>query len=501
MSITGIGIGSRTALAVQSLVDLRRRLDELQRQLGTGKKADTYAGVGVERGFAVGLRQHLAALGAYDDAISNVGARIRVAQTTLGRIADIGHAVKSAALQSSIDGNGATLAQTTAYSYLGEVVGLLNTQAGDRYLFSGRGADRPAVESLDHIVNGDGARAGLKQIIAERNQADLGSNGLGRLAVSAPSTTAVTVAETAAGSPFGFKLAGISSTIAGATVTGPPATPGAASIDLAVATVNGGDTIDYRFTLPDGTSETLTLTATTSASPGPNQFTIGASASATRANLQAAVTASIATLADTSLAAASAVAAANDFFNVDSTHPPQRVAGPPFDTATALVAGTPADTVTWYTGEDASDPARDSATARVDPSIAVSYGVRANEQAIRSLVQNVAALAAVTFAPNDPNAAARSAALAQRVGANLDVRPGSPKIEDIEAELAGAQTTLKAATERHQQTKNTLSDMLEQIEGVPTEEVAAQIMALQTQLQASLQTTSLLYKTSLVNYV
>ena len=30
-------------------------------------------------------------------------------------------------------------------------------------------------------MNGDGARAGLKQLIAERNQADLGSNGLGRL--------------------------------------------------------------------------------------------------------------------------------------------------------------------------------------------------------------------------------------------------------------------------------------------------------------------------------
>ena len=170
----------------------------------------------------------------------------------------------------------------------------------------------------------------------------------------------------------------------------------------------------------------------------------------------AAVTASVGKLADTSLSAASAVAAANDFFNVDSTHPPQRVGGPPFDTATGLVAGTPADTVTWYTGEAGSDPARATATARVDPSITVSYGVRANEQGIRSLVQNVAVLAAVTFAPNDPNAAARSAALAQRVGTNLNV---------------------------------------------PPEEVAAQIMALQAQLQASLQTTSLLYKISLMNYI
>ncbi len=84
---------------------------------------------------------------------------------------------------------------------------------------------------------------------------------------------------------------------------------------------------------------------------------------------------------------------------------------------------------------------------------------------------------------------------------NLDVPPGTQKVEDIEAELAGAQQTLAAATDRHQQTKSTLSDLLQQIEGVPTEDVAAQIMALQTRLQASLQTTSLLYKTSLVNYI
>ena len=43
--------------------------------------------------------------------------------------------------------------------------------------------------------------------------------------------------------------------------------------------------------------------------------------------------------------------------------------------------------------------------------------------------------------------------------------------------------------------------MLEEIEGVSNEEVAAQILALQTRLQASLQTTSLLYQTSLVNYL
>ena len=98
-------------------------------------------------------------------------------------MSDITHTVKAAAFQSpSIDSSGATIAQSTAYSELGELLGLLNIQVGDRYLFSGRASDRPAVETLDTSWNGDGARAGFKQVVSERKQADLGISGLGRLA-------------------------------------------------------------------------------------------------------------------------------------------------------------------------------------------------------------------------------------------------------------------------------------------------------------------------------
>jgi flagellin-like hook-associated protein FlgL len=107
----------------------------------------------------------------------------------------------------------------------------------------------------------------------------------------------------------------------------------------------------------------------------------------------------------------------------------------------------------------------------------------------------------MTFSPTDPNAPARSAALNQRVAPALDVPPGTQKISDIEADLSGAQTNLAAAADRHQQTKSTLQDMIDQIEGISNEEVGAKIMTLQTRLQASLATTSLLYKTTLVNYL
>ena len=149
--------------------------------------------------------------------------------------------------------------------------------------------------------------------------------------------------------------------------------------------------------------------ATTSATPGPNQFSIGATPAATAANLQAALTAGISQIGSTALSAASAIAASNDFFD----DPPQRVSGSPF-TATAMVDGTPADTVFWYTGEDGPGSARSTATARIDPTTTVSYGTRANEQGIRWIVQNIAALAATSYSTSDPNAAASYAALNQR---------------------------------------------------------------------------------------
>ena len=191
MSVSGIG--SQSSLVIQSLVDMRHRLDDLQRQLSSGQKADTYAGMGIARGFAVGLRAQVSALASFDDTINNVSVRVALAQTALGRMSEIGHEIKAATLQTqaATDPRGHTISQAAAASAMDELLGLLNTRAGDRYLFSGRDPGQPAVEPLDHIMNGDGGRAGLKQIIAERRQADLGADGLGRLTITSPTTTSI----------------------------------------------------------------------------------------------------------------------------------------------------------------------------------------------------------------------------------------------------------------------------------------------------------------------
>jgi flagellin-like hook-associated protein FlgL len=493
-------VGTRSLLLTQSLVDMRSQLGDLQRQLATGKRADDYAGIGIQRGLTVGLRSHLSAIAAYSDTITSVGVRLDLAQTALTRISDIGRETKAVAAQmTSTDGR--ATAQVTANSALGEILGLLNTRAGDRYIFSGLASDQPAVQSLSQILDGDAGRAGFKQIVAERLQADLGSNGLGRLAVSSPAPTAVAVSEEAPATVFGFKLAAITASLSGSVVAGPTGVPAQVSIDLGAINPNAGEIVRFTFDLPDGSTETITLTATASPTPAAGEFSIGADTTATAANLQAALGSAIGGVARTALSAASALAAADDFFNTDASNPPQRVAGPPFDTATGFVAGTVTDTVFWYTGEAGSQPARSTAIARIDQSISVQYGLRASEEGIRWQLQNVAALAAISMPGGDPDSHGRAAALTTRLRGALDVPPGTQSVETIQAELAGAQVSLQAAQERHQQSKATLSNLLQEIEGVSNEEVAAKILALQTSLQASLQTTANLFQMSILNYL
>jgi flagellar hook-associated protein 3 FlgL len=493
MAINSIGYGS-TVLG-QSVRNLNDQLTTLSSQLTTGKKATTYAGMGVNEGFAIAARAQLSNISAFTDTMTKINTTISVANTALQSLVDIGTQVQGAAAASSqvLNGSGQTIAQQNAQAQLGSMLGILNTQSGDRYVFSGAAIDTPAVIDSDTLLNGTGAQAGLKQVIAERQQADLGT-GTGRLTISAPATMPISIAEATPATVFGLKLNSVSSSLTGAVVTGPTGSPAALSINLG-ANPNSGDQISIKFNLPDGTNETVQLTASSAVPTPAGSFAIGATPAATSANLNAALTTAIGTLANTALVAASAVAASNNFF----ADPPQRVAGTPLATATALTNGTSANTVQWYTGENGAGSARASSIARIDQSVTVQYGARANEQAIRSQLQSVAVLAAVTS--TGPNAAAQVAALNQRVTQNLTSQPGQQSIQDIQSDFATAQTTMKDATARQTQTQAMLQNIVDQAEAVAPDQVASQILALQTALQASYQTTSMLSQLSLTKFL
>lgn len=875
MAINSVGYG--TTILNQSVLEIKNQLTLLQSQITTGLKSTSYAGMGANEGFAIAARSQLANISAFSDAMSNINTNIGVANTGLQAMVDIGTTVLNSANSSmqSLNSAGQTIAQQTATSQLSSMLGILNMQAGDRYLFSGGAINTPSVASFDNIINGTTTQAGLKQVISERQQADLG-DGLGRLVIATPTTTSVQVVEDAAGSPFGMKLNAVSSSLTGATVTGPAGSPAAVSINLGATAPNNGDKVSFAFMLPDGTTESIQLTASSATSPPAGSFAIGTTPAATAGNLNTALTAAIRTLANTSLVAASAVQAGNEFFNsaatvtgsavsnkasspapisgatllsgaantdslasnfaagdtitvngtaitfvasgatgnqlnvtdsvqtllakidsvtgtstpstvgdgvialhadnganlavsssnsaafaalgfgaiatqpplrlagsgvnnqattpapitgatllsgvagtdsvassfavgdsitvngtpitfvasgavgnqlnvtdsvqallakidsitstsipstlsggaitlrsnntanltITSTNstalgalgfsapssatlppplriagsavnnkaatpapitgvtllsgaagtdslaanfaagdsitvngtpitfvasgavgnqlnvtdtvntllakidsitgtttastisaggivlrsdkgarltvtssnsaafaalglgasapaivPPLRVAGSPLAAATALVSGTPANTITWYTGESGPGSARATATARVDPSVTVQYGMRANEQAIRSQLNTLAVFAAVTTSPTNQYAAGQVSALSQRTAQNLATQPARQTIQNIQADLATAQMTMKNASERQKQAKGMLQGIVDQAENVAPDQVASEILALQTSLQASYQTTAMLSQLTLTKFL
>ena len=494
-------IGSSTSLLGQSVLNIKNQLNSLQVQLASGEKSTTYSGMGTGEGFAIAARAQLANITGYQNTITNVGTTISAANTALQSLATSSENVETAANSGSqtLNSTGQTAGQVTATSLLSSMLSVLNTQAGNGYIFSGAATNTPSVASADAILNGSGAQAGLTQVISEREQADLGTApDLGRLTVSSPTTTSVSLAQDS--SPFGMKLSAVSSTLTGATVTGPTGTPPAISISMGTTNPNSGDQLNVTLSMPDGTTQAIQLTATTTSPPPAGSFLIGATPAATAANLQTALQTSINTVANTSLVAASAMEASSNFFD----QPPQRVSVTPpgtFATATSLVAGTSANTVSWYTGGTTTGSARATQVAQIGPDQTVAYGIQANEQGIASQLQAIAAFAAFTVSPTSTNDAAQVSAMSASVAQALSTQPNQQSIQDIQTDLANAQTTMSTASSLQTQTQASLQNIVSQIETVSPDQVASQILALQTSLQASYQTTSMLSQLSLVKFL
>lgn len=497
------GLSSSAFIKAQQLVGMQKQMSDLSLQLTTGKLAQDYGGLGIDRGLDVNVRGALSRLNSYKDAITTVNTRVELQNTSLTRLNTIAQDMRSNTLPPfdfTLVANGQTNVQIQAKNSLDEAVSLLNQRAGNTYLFSGSASDKPAADTADHILNGNGAAAGLKQIVSERLQADMGSDGRGRLDPPSATGSAVTLDEENSG-PFGFKIASASTSVVGASVTGPTGSPASLTVDFAGNNPVDGDTVQLRLNLPDGTSTTITLTATTDTPVPDGGFAIGATAGDTATNLASAMDAQIQKSAQVDLEASSAVEASNNFFDTDADNPAQRVDGPPFDSATALRDATVTDTVKWYTGDDATDDPLGTMTARVDDSITVKYGIRGNEEALRNVVKNFATLAAVSFSASDPNTQNRYTSLATRVGNSLAPNSTTQQISAIQTQIAGANLAAGAAQTRIKDKTPILQGVLDGIENADPNETGVKLLALQTQIQASLQTTSMLSKLSLVNFL
>jgi flagellar hook-associated protein 3 FlgL len=501
-----MSIINRTMYPVQTSMSLIGRMQErfatLQTQLATGQKASTLAEMGSDRYFDLSIRARVSRIEGYQNSIDMVNMRLEVLDQVVSRLDKVESDARGAITPSAYGSSNINFgtAPAAARSQLDEVVNLLNTDVDGRHLFAGGKVDQRPVESAAAIIDGAGGKAGFKQVAAERLAADQG-DGLGRLTLTnTTGTNVVTVAEDAA-HPFGFKL----STLTTAGTSGAALiVPTGAAPRSGVVTFNAqplaDSTITLGLTLPDGTEESITLKAVTG-TPAEGDYQIGADVNQTAANFAAALQSGLTTMASTELAIASNFAAADNFFNAQG-QPVQRVQGPNFAAATALVTADPTTIVIWYKGEDAAN-ARGTVRVKVDDTATVNYGAQANESGTLGLMRALAVVSIQSFTNADTTSKGRFDAAAERNFSRLSEshnnEPGS--IEMLGVELGNAGANIASIAKRQDGYKAQLTGLLADIETVSKEEVAMEILALQTRLQASYEATSLVSSLSLVNYL
>ena len=493
---------NRTLYPVQNSVrligKLQDRFQNLQAQLASGKNASNLAEMGTSRFFDLSIRSRVSRIDGYQSSYDMVNLRTGMASQLVSNLDKLESSSRSLMVPSnygSANVNFGTV-PTLARTNLDQALDLMNTDIEGRYLFSGAKTDVRPVEAGSTILDGAGGKAGFKQVAAERQAADVG-NGLGRLTVTTTTDT-VALAEDGA-HPFGFKLSTVTSSSASVALTQPTGAPPALGVKFNALPIDG-DTITIGLTLPDGTSDQVKLKAVTG-TPKAGEFQIGVDANATAANFNTALTASLTSLGSTTLVGASNNAAAENFFNGQG-QPVLRVQGPSFATATTLVTANPTTTVMWYSGGDSTDP-RNSVRAKVDDATTVGYGIQANENGTVNLVRALATMAIQTFTTADPTSNGRFDAIANRNQERLSETHNGEQgsIEMVGVELGSTAAAMKDIADKHTNYKAQLNGMLTRIEGIDDNEVTLEMLAIQTRLQASYQTTSIVSQMSLVNFL
>lgn len=261
-----------------------------------------------------------------------------------------------------------------------------------------------------------------------------------------------------------------------------------------------GDVVTVNIGLRDGTTQSLTLTAkagTTSNSA--SEFSLTGDIAA---NLSAAIGLALKGAAGTSLSASSAARASQDFFagSASAGLAPRRVSAD----GNGYAEQASARTVIWYTGDDTASDPRATATAQVSANRVLNIGVQANEDPIRAVLSGLAMMAAdggTTAAAAGTTEATRFRALSDRARTLLVSDTVQGGVPGIASDLGLAASTLSNTKSDNRASRAALETSLDGIDTISAETVTAQLLQLQTQLQASYQVTSMLSKLNLVNYL
>ncbi|MEP3602595.1 MAG: flagellar protein [Stappiaceae bacterium] len=481
------------------LTDLTSQYNDKTTQLATGRVSPTYGGLGESRSLSLSLTQSLTSIESYQTSISTASLRLEVMSLSLERMEAIRIEAKDTVDQNDyeVTREGKTTTQTTAKIALDEILNLLNSEVAGYHLFGGGHTSDTPVLDLDTILNGNTTQDGLLAVMEEYQLANLGALGNGRLTTSIAADV-VTLTEDGA-HDFGFDLAGVTSNLTNVTVTGPAGVdPDTIDVDFTGQPIEG-EVISFELTLPNGSTTTVELTATDD--PGlQGGFVIGATANDTAVNFQNALNTALEESAQSTLKAASDLIAGNTFFDTFQGKEPLRVDGPPFETATTTSANA-TDTISWYVGDNTSGDPREDSRAAIDKNLTVSYGARANEGAFASMIESLAVFIAADFSAGDAQAESYYTALSSRANDQLVAKNDISGVATVAMEISAAYQTMDYTESRHQTIKVSYESQISDIEGIDQQRTAAELLQLETQVQASYRATSIMLNLTLADYL
>jgi flagellin-like hook-associated protein FlgL len=127
--------------------------------------------------------------------------------------------------------------------------------------------------------------------------------------------------------------------------------------------------------------------------------------------------------------------------------------------------------------------------------------MRANEQAFSWALRQMAVLSAVDVSGGTATDSEVHTQLLLRTKGNLGIPAGVQSIAAVEVEVAGAAQAASQAKTRHTAMAATYQKVVDDTINTDQTETVTKLLALQTQMQASYQATSILYKMSLTNYM
>lgn len=533
--------------------DLRVSQVDVTRQIASAKKSKTAGGLGLDAQFALGLRRQVSTLDAYERVSTNALQRLKTVSMSLQAISNnlrSDDGLSEGLLDRMRAGNGEVDRlnglNRQAENDLNVYTGRLNSNHSGVFLFGGQKTDTPPVAYANEILEGTDTQIGLREAIRRRELAD-GISGLGRLTLTdipdlVPGATANAVpAETATSftlsdiqgrnsdrpipQNFGFQITAIGGGMANNGVARLTEADPQNGINAAIridtdppgplnylngvsqhpSTISVGQTLRITLRLPDGTDKIIQLTARAAGVPAQGEDTFEVSASdhiANARNLHKALNDAFTREAGRSLKAASNHQASVDMF----AFPSRVVADPQIYPDPELIDHHDArfDLVSWYRGERASEVEGPFA-ARPWNSGEVTYGVRADQPDIASVLRMTSLMAAVQTPPEQDlrgESHPYYLLLAKQndgAGESAPIAESQTNFHQLEGRIGLQQQLLQEAKDRAKTLKDLSQTQLNDVEGADMAKVSSLATQLDVDIKILNQLTVRLLQNSLVN--